>query len=219
MKFSAIHNGWRERDCLPQLETMPMFESVFPTSMATGMMKSKRLPSIAFSLSVFSFISLGLTACASPSFRAFYIVSEAMLPTLEVGDRITVDPQAYQTDAPERGDIVAFIPPEDAFTQLGIPADSDTVFVMQVVGLPGEEIVVREGSVFINNQPLVEDYLAEPPSYQWEGVTIPDHHYAVLGDNRNNSFDSRFWGGIPHDRLVGKATFRYFPLNRVGGIE
>lgn len=94
-----------------------------------------------------------------------------------------------------------------------------TVFVKRVVGLPGEVIEVRQGKVLINNQPLPEPYLIDSPAYLWGPVKVPPEAYIVFGDNRNNAFDSHFWGVVPHDHLMGKVFLRYWPPERFGTIE
>lgn len=142
-----------------------------------------------------------------------------MAPTLQVNDRILARTPIDQTETLERGDLVLFKPTEAMIEQLGGSVDPNTPFIQRIIGLPGESLEVKSGIVYINDQPLQETYIAEPAEYEWGPVTVPPNSYAVLGDNRNNSFDSHFWGFLPHDRLIGKVTFRYFPPDRWGDIE
>lgn len=86
-------------------------------------------------------------------------------------------------------------------------------FIKRVIGLPGEKVEVKSGKVFINNQPLVEKYIAEPPQYTWGANTVPAKSYFVLGDNRNNSYDSHFWGFVPQNYIIGTVGI-YCPTER-----
>jgi signal peptidase I len=96
--------------------------------------------------------------------------------------------------------------------------DAKTVFVKRVIGLPGDVVQVKQGKVYVNHQPLQEPYIANPPDYTWGPVTVPANSFVVLGDNRNNAFDSHFWGVLPRDRIVGKVFWRYWPPERFGPI-
>ena len=78
---------------------------------------------------------------------------------------------------------------------------------------------VRQGQVFINGQPLQEDYLEEVPDYQYGPRVVPENSYLVLGDNRNNSCDSHYWGFVPRENIIGRAVVRFWPLGRVGEIS
>lgn len=163
-----------------------------------------------------------VTACSPPTrYKTYYIPSESMAPTLQVNDRVMSDRLTQGSNSPQRGEIVIFRPPNKLteMMQGAIEITNTTVFVKRVVGLPGEVIEVREGKVFINNQPLPEPYLAESPDYLWGPVKIPPDAYVVFGDNRNNAFDSHFWGVVPRDHLVGKVFWRYWPPARFGAIE
>jgi signal peptidase I len=165
----------------------------------------------AISLSVPTLLLLLVGATRLFSFEARFIPSKAMLPTLTVGDRIIIHKSAYLTDKPERGDIVLFnLTPE---IQRQNPQVKD-VFIKRVIGLPGEKIEVRQGSVYVNNQPLREPYIATKPDYKWGVETVPADSYFVLGDNRNESYDSRFWGYVPRSYIIGKATQIYYPFDR-----
>jgi signal peptidase I len=146
-----------------------------------------------------------------------YIPSESMVPTLEVNDRLMVEKLSYLFHPPNRGDVVVFWPPDRLKQQN--PELRKEAFIKRVIGLPGDQVEVKEGKVFINNKPLIEDYIAAKPTYQWGPEIVPDDSYLVLGDNRNNSYDSHFWGYVPRQNLIGRAAFRFWPLTRLGGID
>jgi signal peptidase I len=146
-----------------------------------------------------------------------YIPSKSMVPTLEVNDRLMVEKLSYLFHPPNRGDVVVFWPPDRLKQQN--PELKKDAFIKRVIGLPGDQVEVKEGKVFINNKPLIEDYIAAKPNYQWGPEIVPNDSYLVLGDNRNNSYDSHFWGYVPRQNLIGRAAFRFWPLPRIGGID
>lgn len=139
-----------------------------------------------------------------------YIPSLSMKPTVEKRDRIILDKLHYRYNVPKRQEIVVFKPPE-ALLKLSI-YDS---LIKRVIGLPGEQVQVKHGQVYINNQPLKEDYIAEPPKYNWGPQIVPPKSYLVLGDNRNQSFDSHEWGFLSQDLIVGRTSVRFWPLHRI----
>lgn len=144
----------------------------------------------------------------------FIIPSESMVPTLQIGDRVLVTPSAQYT--PERGDIVVFQPPK-AIHALDIhPSD---FYIKRIVALPGETLTINQGQVWINSQPLKENYTAQPPTYEISPIVVPAHQYFVLGDNRNNSLDSHIWGFLPENAILGKANKIYWPLHRVQSLH
>jgi signal peptidase I len=146
--------------------------------------------------------------------EARFIPSDSMVPTLVKDDRLIIDKLSYKFSQPQRGDIVVFNPTARLEEQ-----DFKDAFIKRVIGLPGERIEVKEGKVFVNDQVISENYTAEIPNYSWkfEGV-IPENSYIVFGDNRNNSYDSHYWGVVPKEKLVGKAIVRFWPPKRAGGI-
>jgi signal peptidase I len=143
------------------------------------------------------------------------IPSESMYPTLHTGDRLVVEKVSYRFHPPETGDIVVFeTPPE--LQRRGY--DKNQAFIKRIIGKPGEVISVANGKVYLNGQPLQEDYIAEPPNQPFPTVKIPEDEFFVMGDNRNDSNDSRYWGFLPQQNLIGRATFRFWPLDRIGLI-
>ncbi|MGF1482665.1 MAG: signal peptidase I [Cyanophyceae cyanobacterium] len=146
--------------------------------------------------------------------EARYIPSGSMEPTLEINDRLIIEKITYRLRNPERGDVVVFSPTEALQQQ-----NFRDAFIKRVIGLPGEEIEVKGGRVFVNGQALREKYIAEEPEYDYGPVVVPDDQYLVLGDNRNNSYDSHYWGFVPRDNLIGRAAVRFWPPNRLGSID
>ncbi|MEB3311828.1 MAG: signal peptidase I [Snowella sp.] len=161
---------------------------------------------------------LGLLANAIPTWldrqlTLFVIPTPSMVPTLEVGDRLFVsDNPQYQ---PQRQDIIVFRPPEKLKQLDPKPAE---YYTKRIIGLPGETVRIQGGLVYINDQPLVEDYLAANPDYELDPRLVPPNQYFVLGDNRNDSFDSHVWGFLPKNYIFGKAYKIYWPLNRVRSL-
>ena len=146
--------------------------------------------------------------------EARYIPSGSMLPTLQINDRLIIDKISYDFSNPKRGDIVVFNPTKTLEAE-----NYHEAFIKRVIGLPGDRVEVRNGKVYVNNIPLKENYLEAPPNYQWDSVVVPTNSYLVLGDNRNNSYDSHYWGFVPRQNIIGKAMFRFWPLNRLGEIN
>jgi signal peptidase I len=162
--------------------------------------------------------------------QAYNIPSGSMKPTLLVGDFILVNKLVYRFSEPQRGDIVVF----------KYPIDPNIDFIKRIIALPGEEVEVRNNQVFINGKPLplievgrgeengvrkviYEEVLPEGIKYKVQfyedfpfskrdfgPVVVPPNHYFVMGDNRDNSEDSRYWGFVPRENIVGKAFVIYF---------
>ena len=142
----------------------------------------------------------------------------SMLPELHDGERLLVNKLVYYKIQSvswghiERGDIVVF----------WFPNDPDKSYVKRVIGLPGETVEVRSGKVFVNGQQLTEDYLDFEHNQSlptWPAKKVEDHHYFVMGDNRDNSSDSRYWGLVPEKYIYGKAFFRYWKPSSIGFLE
>jgi signal peptidase I len=138
-----------------------------------------------------------------------------MLPTLEKGDRLVVDKLSYRFHPPHRGDIVVFHPPSILQTQ---GYEGDQAFIKRIIGQAGDTISVKQGTVYLNNQPLDEKYTLEPPYYNLSPFKVPEGKLFVMGDNRNNSNDSHVWGFLPQKNLIGHAIFRFWPLSKLGSL-
>ncbi len=135
-----------------------------------------------------------------------WIPSGSMLPTIQVGDRVMVNKFIYYFKMPERGDIVVFEPPE------AINQQDD--YIKRIIGLPGDKIEVKDGKVWVNDEPLDEPYIAEPSNYEYGPVKVPENALFVMGDNRNMSYDSHLWNGwLTMDHLKGKAFLIYWPIS------
>jgi signal peptidase I len=131
------------------------------------------------------------------------VESISMQPNLFAGDFVIVNKLAYKLGPPQRGDIIVFRYPPDP-TQ--IP------YIKRVIGLPGDHLVIQDGQVYVNGEQLVEPYLSVSTSRGGEWV-VPENSLFVMGDNRNNSSDSRSWGMVPMENVIGKALVIYWPIS------
>jgi signal peptidase I len=170
--------------------------------------------------------------------KPYQIPSGSMEPTLDVGQRVLVDRVSYRFGDPEIGDIVVFHPPQDAVSgsgqQCGVrtppdeacpqPGDdeADTNFIKRIVAGPGDRLSVKNGHPVVNGVMAKEDFInpchgaadCDLP----KTITIPPNEYFMMGDNREPqmSDDSRFWGPVPRDWIIGEARFTYWPPDRIG---
>lgn len=143
-------------------------------------------------------------------FQPFYIPSGSMEPNLQIGDRIIVSKLTYAFSEPKRGDVIVF----------KFPLDPSRDFVKRAVALSGETVEIRDSVLYIDGQPLPEEYLPESLQFGDYGPReIPADNYLMLGDNRNSSDDSRMWGPLPEEYIVGKAFVIYWPLDRIGLLK
>jgi len=147
------------------------------------------------------------------------VPSASMEPSLHPGQRVVINKLVYQRmdwlgnliprfednpypfHPPKRGEIITFYP---------YPHSKD-VYIKRVIAEPGEWVEIKGGKVYINDEPLYEPYIKDPPTYTFPKTLIPPNHYFVLGDNRNNSLDSHAIGPIPAERIIGKAYLIYWP--------
>jgi signal peptidase I len=146
--------------------------------------------------------------------EARYIPSGSMLPTLQINDRLIIDKVSYDFTKPQRGDIVVFNPTEKLRME-----NFHDAFIKRVIGLPGDKIEVKGGRVYVNDCPLQENYIEAKPDYRWGPVIVPPDSYLVFGDNRNNSYDSHYWGFVPRHDIIGRAVIRFWPLNHIGLLK
>jgi signal peptidase I len=158
-------------------------------------------------------IALGIrTFIAEPRF----IPSDSMVPTLLIDDRLIIEKVSFRSRAPHRGDIVVFEPPE-VLQARGYKKEQ--VFIKRVIGEPGDRLEVQNHQVIVNGQALSEPYIAEAPAYEMPALTVPAGSIFVMGDNRNNSFDSSRWGFLPIENIVGRAWVRFWPSDRLGKMK
>lgn len=135
----------------------------------------------------------------------------SMLPRIQDQERIFVNKFIYRVKPIQRGDVIVF----------WYPMDTHRSFIKRVIGLPGETVQIRDGKVYVNDRELRENYVprqfealeSTPP------VPVTPEHYYVLGDHRNSSNDSRFWGLVPRENIYGKAVLRYWPPEKFGWIH
>jgi signal peptidase I len=146
--------------------------------------------------------------------QRFTIPSDSMVPTLRSGDQILAL-KAHNRPM-QKGDLIVFRAPE--FAKIIDPNAGD-LFIKRTIGMPLDVIRLNDGIIYINNQPLSEDYVAGPAQYNLDPQIVPADHYFVLGDNRNNSFDSHVWGYVPRNHIIGKAYKIYWPPERIGPLR
>ncbi len=153
-------------------------------------------------LSVILFVSINVISAR------IRVDGASMQPTLVTGEYVIVSRLSYRLGTPQRGDIIVF----------HFPRDPSEEYIKRVIGLPGDEVEVNNGLVYVNGQPLDETYLKVKTNYTgaWR---VPDGQLFVLGDNRNNSSDSHDWGTVPMDYVVGKAIVVYWPPTDWSVIE
>jgi signal peptidase I len=187
-------------------------------------------------------VALGL-ALAVQAFvvKPYRIPSASMLPTLHVDQRILVDRIGTHFFTPNLGDIVVFHPPQNT-TSCADPNEGETptgqddpracdvaqrrsapvTFVKRIVGLPGDRLSIRDGHVIRDGVPEKDSYIVPCDSSGQcnfpESITVPRGDYYMMGDNRPDSDDSRFWGPVPRAWIIGKAFFTYWPPDRVGTL-
>ena len=170
---------------------------------------------------VFSWVKVIVSAIIIALLVDFFIIANAVVPTGSMentilpGDRFIGNRLAYVFGEPERGDIVVF----------RYPDDESEIYVKRVIGLPGDTIDIEDGKIYINGsaEPLQEDYLKE----EWTVATgpytfeVPEGSYFMMGDNRNDSWDARYWSNtyVTKDKILGKALFTYWPFAHFGKLE
>lgn len=137
------------------------------------------------------------------------IPSGSMENTIMTGDRVFGNRLAYKFSDPKRFDIIIF----------KYPDDESQLFIKRIIGLPGETVEIHDGNIYINgsDSPLEDVDIKEPMEGSFGPYTVPEGCYFVMGDNRNNSRDSRYWENtfVSEDEILGKAVFRYWPLNKM----
>jgi len=174
-----------------------------------GMFFLDILEVIVFAIAIFLFVYLLLL-------QPHKIKGDSMQPNFPNGEYLLTDKVTYRFRQPHRGDVVVF----------EAPTAEGEEFIKRIIGLPGENVSVKEGSIFINDKKLDETYLGSgvitlPGNFLKEGeeLTVAENQYFVLGDNRLHSSDSRFWGFVPKDKITGRAWVIYWPVEKAGPVE
>lgn len=164
---------------------------------------------------LFQWAAVLVIAVALALFINAFLIINAQIPsgsmenTIMTGDRVFGNRLAYTFKDPERFDIIIF----------KYPDDESQLFIKRIIGLPGETVEIRDGHIYINGSdtPLEDVETKEPMEGSFGPYTVPEGCYFVMGDNRNNSRDSRYWEHtfVTEDEILGKAVFRYWPLNKM----
>lgn len=161
------------------------------------------------------FLALVLYVVIQYAVQTVHVLGSSMLYTLHDNDLLVASKVSYKIHPPQRGDIIVFKPPDEASRD----------FIKRIIALPGERLRIINGVVYINDQVLHEPYLPEKWTYNnnWpasgQDYILPTNMYFVMGDNRNHSSDSRTFGPITLDSILGKAEVRIWPLNEVGFLS
>lgn len=164
--------------------------------------------------------------------QPFWIPSESMLPTIEVDDRVMVNKLAYDLGEPERGDIVVFRDPREppveesipeavirsVLEAVGVRTRGRDDLIKRVVGLPGETVTIEDGEIHVDGVVISEPYLGDVVMADEGPFVVGPEQVFVMGDNRNASFDSRRFGPVPIEDLVGEAFMTIWPLSNFGGL-
>lgn len=154
-------------------------------------------------------VGLAFFALFQVTVGSFKVYGSSMLPGIEQGDYILVSKASYFFNEPKHGDVIVFHSPQGNNTDL----------IKRIIALPGDTVEIKDSTVFVNDTPLVEPYISEPPYYLVLSQEIPTGHYFVLGDNRNNSSDSHRGWTLPRENIIGRAWITYWPPYRWGTIK
>lgn len=161
------------------------------------------------------FLALVLYVVIQYAVQTVHVLGSSMYPTLHDNDLLVASKISYKLHNPQRGDIIVFKPPDEASRD----------FIKRIIALPGEHLRIVNSVIYINGQVLHESYLPEKWTYNnnWpatgEAMVIPPGEYFVMGDNRNHSSDSRTFGPIALEAILGKAEVRIWPLNQTGLLQ
>lgn len=168
------------------------------------------LETVVIALAIFVIIYLFL-------FQPHQVRGNSMYPNFHDADYLLTDKISYRLSQPKKGDVVIFVAPKN----------EEYDYIKRVVALPGEKVSINDtDQILVNGQIVNESFLPEDVKTYGgnfleigKTVTVPENQYFVLGDNRSHSSDSRDWGFVPKENLVGKAWFRYWPLDRMGLVD
>lgn len=222
---------WEQRDADRQMLELSMTQTTGqPSKLVSELRYIRELAEMVIFVVILFFLVRGVV-------QNFLIEGQSMEPNLHSGQFILVNKLAnfhFDLNAPQRL-FGKDVPPEIVFP-IGMPTYGEVVvfeypndpskdYIKRVIGLPGDTIEFRDAMVFVNGQQLVEPYLQGAPTYCHQGdecatsiITVAPNTLFVLGDNRENSSDSREWGGLPFDRVIGQAWVVYWPYHTIGPI-
>ncbi len=154
-------------------------------------------------ITVVIFIALRFTI------QSYYVNGTAMQPGLKVNEFVLVNKVAYRIQAPQRGDIIVF----------HYPLDTAKDYIKRIIGLPGDTITMDSTHIQVNGLTLNEPYISAPYNPQAFKLTVPPDHYFVMSDNRVSTDDSRTWGTVPRNYIIGKAVMVFWPLLNMQFID
>ena len=185
-------------------ESRDLHDAMLPESGSSGTRHFGRelagsfLPAIVLALVIHLFLA-----------QSTIVYGESMEPNLDTAQRLVVEKVSYHLHGPMRGDIVI----------LPDPTGGPIPLIKRVVGLPGERVSISGGRVYVNGLPLDESYLSQSTAGEGRSWQVPPLQLFVLGDNRGNSKDSRYFGTVPVDSIIGHAVFRFWPPDKLGAVR
>jgi len=172
------------------------------------------IQAIVMALSIFIIVYLFL-------FQPHQVKGSSMYVSFEDGEFLLTDKISYRFHSPARGDVIVFKAPKTEPC-----SEIECEYIKRIIGMPGDRVMVFKGKVYVNGQPLWETYLSSEmvtsaglAMPEGQEITVPENYYLAMGDNRTHSRDGREFGPIPRQSIVGRAFFRYWPIDRIGIVN